>query len=448
MARRVIIMGAAGRDFHNFNTVYRDNPDYTVVAFTAHQIPGIEGRRYPRELAGRLYPEGIPIYPEGELLNLIKSRRADEVVFSYSDVSHEYVMHRASEALSACADFRLLGPDSTMLVSSKPVISVCAVRTGAGKSPVARRIARLLKAGGIRVAIMRHPMPYGILEKQACQKFETLADLDRHEATIEEREDYEPHLRNGFPVYAGVDYECVLREAEKAADVIVWDGGNNDYSFLKSDLYITVADAYRPGHGLLYHPGEVNLRMADVVVVNKVDPASEENAGVIEENVRRLNPHARLIRARLKVSVEDPAGISGKRVLVIEDGPTVTHGGMGFGAAYIAAKESGAGELIDPRKYAVGTVAEVFKEYPHLKEVLPAVGYSERQVADLQETIRRADCEAVVSGTPMSLLRIMKIDKPFHQVGYEMEGVGEPTIDEIIKSFIREKGLGVRRIGA
>jgi len=439
--RKIIIMGAAGRDFHNFNMVYRDNTDYEVAAFTATQIPGTEGRRYPKELAGKLYPSGICIYPEEELTELIKRFKVDEVVFAYSDVSHEYVMHKASEVLSAGADFTLIGPTHTMLESSKPVISVCAVRTGAGKSPATRKIANFLKGLGLKTVIIRHPMPYGVLRKQAVQRFEKLSDLEKYEATIEEREDYEPHIRNGFVVYAGVDYERVLAEAEGEADVILWDGGNNDYSFIKSDIYITIADAYRPGHELIYHPGETNFRMADAIIINKIDETNERNVELIEDNIKKFNPRAKIIKARLEVAIENPEAIKGKRVLAVEDGPTVTHGGMKYGAAYIVAKKYGAKELVDPRKYAVGSIRETFEKYGHLENVLPAVGYSEEQIKDLQETINNINCDVVISGTPTDLSRIVKIRKPFYQVCYEMEEIGEPCLEEIVKKFLKSRKM-------
>ena len=441
MARKIIIMGAAGRDFHVFNTVYRDNPEYEVVAFTANQIPGIEWRKYPKELSGELYPEGICIYPELQLSELIRKLNADEVVFAYSDVTHEYVMHKASQVIAAGADFSLAGTKSTMLKSSKLVISICAVRTGAGKSPAARKIASLLKSLGLKTVIIRHPMPYGVLKKQALQRFETLEDLDKNRATIEEREDYEPHIRNGFVVFAGVDYEKVLRAAESEADVILWDGGNNDFSFIASDVYITIADAYRPGHELTHHPGETNFRIADAIVINKVDPASEKNVAVIEENAKLLNPEAKIVKAKLNATIETPGDVKGKRVLAIEDGPTVTHGGMKFGAAYIVATNLGAKELVDPRKYAVGSVKATFEKYTHLENVLPAVGYSAIQIKDLQETINQVDCDIVISGTPTDLSTILEVKKPFYQVCYNIEEIGSPTLTDIIIQFLKSKNL-------
>ncbi|HDJ27026.1 MAG TPA: GTPase, partial [Aciduliprofundum sp.] len=381
--KRVIIMGAAGRDFHNFNVFFRNNPEYEVVAFTATQIPFIENRRYPPELAGDLYPEGIPIYPEEELPRLVREHNVDVVVFAYSDVSHEYVMNRASTALAAGADFWLLGPRSTMLKSSKPVISVGAVRTGAGKSPTSRRVASILKSRGLRVVVVRHPMPYGDLAKQAVQRFASMEDLDRYGVTIEEREEYEPHLAMGNVVYAGVDYERILREAEKEADVILWDGGNNDFPFFESDLHIVVADPLRAGHERRYHPGEANLRMADVVIISKVDSAPMENVLRVLRSVRELNPRARIIRAAMPITVEDPGAIEGKKVVAVEDGPTLTHGEMSFGAAVVASRLHG-GILVDPTPYFVGTLRDALRKYPQIKNYVPALGYSEEQIRDLR----------------------------------------------------------------
>jgi predicted GTPase len=446
MGRRVIIMGAAGRDFHVFNTVYRDDPQYDVVAFTANQIPGIEGRKYPRELSGKYYPDGICIFPEGQLKELIQKFNVDEVVFAYSDVTHEYVMHKASEVLAAGADYRLFGPKSTMLKSSKPVISICAVRTGAGKSPTTRTIAQYLKRLGFRTVIIRHPMPYGILKRQVLQRFEKLEDLEKNEATIEEREEYEPHIKNGFVVFAGVDYEKVLRAAEDEADIILWDGGNNDFSFMESDLYITIADAYRPGHELTYHPGEMNFRLADVIIINKIDRVSAKNVAQILADAKVANPKAEVVRTRLRATIDEPYAIRGKRVLAIEDGPTVTHGGMKFGAAYIVAKKHGVKELVNPRKYAVGTVMETYARYPHLQEVLPAIGYSGKQIKDLQDTINNIDCDAVVSVTPTDLSSVLVIKKPFYQVCYEVESIGKPTIEDVVHKFLLSKKL-IRKSG-
>ena len=431
--KRVIIMGAAGRDFHNFNVYFRENEEYEVVAFTATQIPGIEERTYPPELAGPNYPNGIPIYPEERLPELIRKYNVGEVVFAYSDVSHEYVMHRASIALAAGADFRLMGPSTTMLKAKIPVVSVGAVRTGCGKSQTSRKVAKILKSNGYRVVVIRHPMPYGDLRKQVCQRFATFEDLDKYECTIEEREEYEPHLRNGIVVYAGVDYEKILREAEKEADIIVWDGGNNDLPFYEPDLHIVVADPHRPGHELRYHPGEANLRMADVVVINKVDTAEPENIEKVEENVRAVNPKAIIIKAESPMTVENPELIKDKRVLVIEDGPTLTHGGMPYGIGAIAAEKFGAKELIDPRPYAVGSIVEAYKKYTHLGPILPALGYGEQQIKELEETINRAPCEVVVVGTPIDLRKLIKINRPTVYVRYELQEVGSPNLKEILE---------------
>jgi predicted GTPase len=430
--KRVIIMGAAGRDFHNFNVYFRGNEEYQVVAFTATQIPGIESRIYPPELAGPNYPNGIPIYPEEELSNLIKKFDVDEVVFAYSDVSHEYVMHKASIALAAGADFRLMGSSTTMLKAKVPVVSVCAVRTGCGKSQTSRKVAKILRSNGYRVIVVRHPMPYGDLRKQVCQRFATFEDLDKYECTIEEREEYEPHIRNGVIVYAGVDYEKILREAEKEADVIVWDGGNNDLPFYKPDLHIVVADPHRSGHELRYHPGEANLRMADVVVINKVDTAEPENIEKVENNVREVNPKAIIVKAVSPMIVDNPELIKGKRALVIEDGPTLTHGEMPYGIATIAAKKLGASEIVDPRPYAVGSIVDAYKKYKHLGNVLPALGYGERQIRELEETINTAPCNIVVVGTPIDLRRIVKINKPAVYVRYELQEVESPNLEEIL----------------
>ena len=426
-------MGAAGRDFHNFNVYFRENSQYEVVAFTATQIPGIEGRVYPPELAGPNYPNGIPIYPEEELPELIRKYNVDEVVFAYSDVSHEYVMHRASIALAAGADFRLMGPSTTMLKAKVPVVSVCAVRTGCGKSQTSRKVAKILKANGYRVVVVRHPMPYGDLRKQICQRFATFEDLDKYECTIEEREEYEPHLRNGIIVYAGVDYEKILREAENEADIIVWDGGNNDLPFYKPDLHIVVTDPHRPGHELKYHPGEANLRMADVVVINKVDTAKPENIEAVEKNIKDVNPKAIIVKAASPMTVENPELIKGKRVLVIEDGPTLTHGEMPYGIGAIAAEKLGASEIIDPRPYAVGSITDAYKKYTHLGPILPALGYGEHQIRELEETINKAPCEVVVVGTPIDLRKLIKINKPAVYVRYELQEVGSPNLKEILE---------------
>jgi len=430
---RVIIMGAAGRDFHNFNVYFRDNPRYEVVAFTATQIPNIEGRLYPPELAGPLYPQGIPIHPESELPRLIKEFDVDQVVFAYSDVSHEYVMHRASLALAAGADFRLMGVKSTMLKSSRPVMAICAVRTGSGKSQTSRRVCDILKKMGKRVVVVRHPMPYGDLRKQVCQRFATYEDLDRYECTIEEREDYEPHLDRGTVVYAGVDYEMILRQAEQEAEVIVWDGGNNDLPFFRPDLHIVVTDPHRAGHELRYHPGEANLRLADVVVINKIDTAQPENVDTLRRNIRVTNPRATVIEAASPIFVEDPGAIRGKRVLVVEDGPTLTHGEMSYGAGTVAARRFGAAELVDPRPYAVGSIAEAFEKYPQMGPLLPAVGYGKRQIEELEETINATPCDLVLVATPIDLRRVLKhIKHPMDRVRYELQEIGRPTLEDVL----------------
>ncbi len=431
--QRVIIMGAAGRDFHNFNVYFRNNPDYEVVAFTATQIPNIEGRVYPPELAGKDYPNGIPIYPEEELDRLIKDLSADQVVFAYSDISHEYVMHKASQVIAAGADFRLMGAGTTMLKSSKPVVAVCAVRTGCGKSQTTRRVCDLLREMGHKVVAVRHPMPYGDLTKQVCQRFATYEDMDRYECTIEEREEYEPHINRGVVVYAGVDYEQILREAEKEADVIVWDGGNNDLSFFKPDLYIVVADPHRPGHELRYHPGEANLRAADVVVINKVDTASVEGVNTVREHISQVNPAAVVIEAASPVFVEAPEAIRGKRVLVVEDGPTLTHGEMAYGAGVVAARRFGAAEIVDPRPYAVGSIADTYAKYPTTGNVLPAMGYGKKQMEELEATIARTPADLVIIATPIDLRRVVKIDKPSQRVRYELQEIGQPSLVEVLK---------------
>ncbi len=433
---RVIIMGAAGRDFHNFNVYFRDNDVYEVVAFTATQIPGIEGRIYPPELAGKNYPNGIPIYPEEELARLIRDFDIDQVVFAYSDVSHEYVMHKASIALANGADFRLMGPKTTMLKAKVPVISVGAVRTGSGKSQTSRQVAKILKGKGLNVVVIRHPMPYGDLRKQICQRFASYEDLNRYECTIEEREEYEPHIDNNVVVYAGVDYEKILREAEKEADIIVWDGGNNDIPFYKPDLHIVVADPHRAGHEVTYHPGEANLRMANVVIINKVDTADPKNVSLVKENIRRVNPEAIILEASSPITVDKPELIKGKRALVIEDGPTLTHGDMPYGAATILAKQLEASELADPRPYAVGTIKEAYEKYPHLGAVLPALGYGEKQIEELNETIMRTPCDVVVIGTPVDLRRVMEINKPTVRVKYELKVLGPLSLEQILEEFL------------
>ncbi|MGQ9466564.1 MAG: cyclic 2,3-diphosphoglycerate synthase [Anaerolineae bacterium] len=432
MPKRVIIMGAAGRDFHNFNVYFRDNPDYQVVAFTATQIPNIEGRRYPPELAGRLYPEGIPIYPEEELTELIRRYPVDQVVFAYSDVSHEYVMHKASQVIVAGADFRLMGTGSTMLASRKPVVAVCAVRTGSGKSQTTRHVCDVLRRIGRRVVVVRHPMPYGDLTAQVAQRFATYEDLDRYRCTIEEREEYEPHIERGVVVYAGVDYERILRQAEEEADIIVWDGGNNDLPFFRPDLHIVVADPHRPGHEVRYHPGEANLRAADVVVINKVDTADPSGIARVRQNIQEINPQAIVLEAASPIFVEDPGAIRGRRVLVIEDGPTLTHGEMAYGAGVTAARRFGAAELVDPRPYAVRSIAETFRKYPHIGPLLPAMGYGDEQIRDLEETINATPCDLVLAATPVDIRRLLKVKYPVDRVRYELQVIGRPTLEEIL----------------
>ena len=431
--RRIIILGAAGRDFHNFLTFYKNNPDYRVVAFTATQIPGIEKRTFPAKLAGKSYPEGIPIFSEQKLPSLIEELRADEVVLSYSDVTNLDVMHKASISLASGASFGLLGPNDTMLVSKKPVIAVCAVRTGAGKSPTTRKISLALRDMGYRVGIIRHPMPYGDLVEEAVQKFSTFGDLDTQRVTIEEREEYESHIANGFTVYAGVDYARILKLAEKSSDIIIFDGGNNDFSFVRPDLLFVVADARRPGHELTYHPGETNVRMADYIIVNKIDAASKEDREKVIENVKQLNPRAKILLSNLRITVEDPEAIKGARVLCVEDGPTLTHGGLSTGAAFRIATEKGAREIVDPRKYAVGSIKEVFGKFPHLGNVLPAMGYSERQRRELEETIDGTDCDLVIIGTPVDLRGDLKLRKRTLRVTYELEEIGDLTISKILE---------------
>ncbi|MGB9593465.1 MAG: cyclic 2,3-diphosphoglycerate synthase [Anaerolineae bacterium] len=433
---RVLIMGAAGRDFHNFNVYFRNNPNYEVVAFTATQIPNIEGRVYPAELAGPNYPKGIPIYPESELVTLIRELKVNQVVFAYSDVSHEYVMHKASTVLAAGADFRFMGGDATMLKASVPVVAVCAVRTGSGKSQTSRRVAGILRDMGKRVVAIRHPMPYGDLAKQACQRFATYADMDRHHCTIEEREEYEPHLDRGVIVYAGVDYERILREAEKEADVILWDGGNNDLPFYKPDLHIVVADPHRPGHEVRYHPGETNLRMADVVIINKVDTADLANISAVRDSIYQVNPRATVLEAASPIFVEAPDAIRGKRVLVIEDGPTLTHGEMAYGAGTVVARRLGAAELVDPRPYAVGSIVDTFRKYPNTGALLPAMGYGDKQVRELEETINNTPCDMVLIATPIDLRRVVNIKHPSQRVRYELQEIGQPTLKDILGRWL------------
>ncbi len=431
---RTIIMGAAGRDFHNFNTFYRDNEKYEVLAFTATQIPNIEGRKYPAALAGGLYPNGIDIYPEAELPRLIKELKADEVVFAYSDVPHTYVMHKAAEVNALGADFRLMGTNATQVKSIKPVIGVCAVRTGSGKSQTTRKVAAILSGMGYKVAAIRHPMPYGDLVKQKVQRFATYADLDKHECTIEEREEYEPHIDAGVIVYAGVDYEAILREAEKEVDIILWDGGNNDFPFYATDLLIVVADPHRPGHESEYFPGETNVRMADVFVINKVDTANPDNVIAVRDNLFRMNPKASVVEGASPIFVDNPEAIRGKRVLVVEDGPTLTHGGMAYGAGYVAARRYGAAEIVDPRPFAVGSILDTYKKYPGTGKILPAMGYGDQMVRDLEKTIENADVDLVIIGTPIDLTRVLKLNKPSQRVRYDLEEIGKPTLTDILSA--------------
>ncbi|MGB9599212.1 MAG: cyclic 2,3-diphosphoglycerate synthase [Myxococcota bacterium] len=419
--KRVVIMGAAGRDFHNFNVYYRDNPDYEVVAFTATQIPDIDGRKYPPDLAGKLYPDGIPILSESDLINVIKEKKVDEVVFAYSDVSHNYVMDKACAVIAAGADFRFIGAEKSMLKSTKPVISICAVRTGCGKSQTTRKVATILQELGKKVTVIRHPMPYGDLNKQRVQRFARLEDLDKHECTIEEREEYEPHINTGIVVYAGVDYKDILSEAEKESDIIIWDGGNNDLPFYVPDLEIVVVDPHRPGHELLYYPGTANLYRADVVVINKVDSTTHENIEIVENNIKLKNPKAVVIHADSPIIVDKPEEIKGKKVLVVEDGPTLTHGEMKYGAGIVAARQYGAHEIIDPRPYAVGSIKKTFEKYPHIGTLLPAMGYSKTQMKELEKTINDTPCDMVVVATPIDLGRLLKINKPYKRVRYELK---------------------------
>jgi predicted GTPase len=432
---RIVIMGAAGRDFHNFNTVFRSDAGSRVLAFTATQIPNIDGRRYPKELAGPQYPEGIPIHPESELPRLIGELQVDQVVFAYSDVSHENVMHKASLVLACGADFRLIGPNASMLKAKVPVVSVCAVRTGAGKSQTTRRVARILRAKGRKLVSIRHPMPYGDLVKQRVQRFATLEDLDRQQCTIEEREEYEPHIAAGGVIYSGVDYAAILAQAEQEADVVVWDGGNNDLPFLKPDLEIVVADPLRPGHERSYHPGETNLRRAHVVVINKIDSASPEGIAAVRQSIRELNPQAVVVDAASPLFVERAQEIRGRRVLAVEDGPTLTHGEMRYGAGVLAAMRHGASELVDPRPYTVGTLTEAFQKYPGIGALLPAMGYGARQMKDLEATIERTPCDLVLVATPIDLRRVIRIEKPALRVAYELQEIGKPDLEDVLARF-------------
>jgi predicted GTPase len=438
--RTVIILGAAGRDFHDFNVVYRADPRYRVVAFTAAQIPDIDGRRYPAELAGPLYPDGIPIVAEGELERTIEEAGGvDEIVFAYSDVSHLHVMHEGSRALAAGADYVLLGPRRTMLASTRPVVAIGAVRTGSGKSQTTRHVATVLKELGQRVVVVRHPMPYGDLRAQVRQRYASYADLERNDATIEEREEYEPHLERGHVVYAGIDYEQILRSAEAEADVVLWDGGNNDFPFFRPDLFVVVVDPLRAGHETAYHPGETNLRMADVLLINKVDSATPEQVAEVEASIARLNPRAKVIHARSAVTVDQPEMVRGKRAVVVEDGPTLTHGEMSYGAGAVAARLFGASEIVDPRPYAVGSIRDTFEKWQQLDRVIPAMGYGERQVAELEQTINAVPADIVLVGTPVDLGRVMTLDKPALRVRYELEEIGEPNLRTILTEFVAQR---------
>jgi predicted GTPase len=430
--RKVLIVGAAGRDFHNFNVHYRDDPNYEVVGFTATQIPGIDDRRYPSELAGSRYPDGIPIHPEEELESLVRDLDVDEVVFSYSDVSHETVMHIGSRALAAGADYVLLGPRSTMIQAEVPVVAVCAVRTGSGKSQTTRAVSRILKAAGKKIAVVRHPMPYGDMTKQIAQRFETSQDLIDADCTIEEREEYEPHLAAGSIVYAGIDYGEIISRAQKEADIVLWDGGNNDLPFYKPDVHITVADALRVGHETTYHPGEANLRMADVVIINKVDSAKIGDVEKLRSTIEALNPKAIIIEAHSPISLDDGPDIKGKKVLVVEDGPTLTHGEMTYGAGVVAARRAGAASMVDPRQWAAGTIKQVYKKYPHIGHLLPAMGYSDQQRQDLADTINASDADVVLIATPIDLRKVCDIHKPVVRASYELEEVSTPNLKEVL----------------
>ncbi len=438
--KKVIIMGAAGRDFHNFNTYFRDNEEYEVVAFTATQIPDIEGRVYPSELAGKLYPNGIPIEPESKLTEIIKSHDVDEVILAYSDLPHQYVMEKAAIVTSAGADFKLMGPKHTMIKSSKPVIAICAIRTGCGKSQTTRRVLDILREKGLKVISIRHPMPYGNLVEQKVQRFATYEDLDKHKCTIEEREEYEPHIDRNSVIYAGVDYEAILKSAEaENPDVILWDGGNNDFPFYKPNLLIVVVDPHRPGHETSYYPGMTNLLMADVVVINKEETASMEGIEIVRKNIEKWNPDAIVVDASSPIFVENYKVIKGKKVLVVEDGPTLTHGEMKYGAGFVAAKKFGASEIIDPRPFAVGSIVETYKKYNHLDLILPAMGYGEKQIKELEETINSSNADLVIIGTPIDLRRVMKLNKPAVRVRYELQEIGKPDLEDVINNFLDQK---------
>ena len=433
-------MGAAGRDFHNFNVYFRDNSNYGVVAFTATQIPDIAGRKYPAELSGPLYPEGIPIYPEEELTDLIRGKQIDQVILAYSDLPHQYVMDKASIVLAHGADFRLMGPKSTMLKSNLPVISICAVRTGCGKSQTTRKVTDILKKKGYKIAVIRHPMPYGDLREQIWQRYENYADLDRYHCTIEEREEYEPHLDRGNILYAGVDYQEILTRAEKDVDIIVWDGGNNDLPFYKPDLHIVVTDPHRAGHEMTYYPGEANLRMADVAVINKIDTAYPDKINLLRENIYKLAPNAVVVDAASPLTIDHPELIRGKKVLVVEDGPTLTHGEMKYGAGVVAAQKYGAKEIIDPRPYAIGTIKDTYTKYPGIGTLLPAMGYGKKQIQELEDTINAVDCDIVIIGTPIDLSRIIKINKKSIRVKYELQEIGKPNLEEVLSQKIKDRG--------
>ncbi len=433
---KVVIMGAAGRDFHNFNTYYRDNDKYEVVAFTATQIPNIDGRKYPAELAGDLYPNGIEIHPEDEILDLIKKFDVDEVVFSYSDVSYDYVMNKSAMVNAAGVDFKLLGPKRTMIKSKKPLVAICAVRTGCGKSQTTRRVSKILHDMGKKVVAIRHPMPYGDLVAQKVQRFAALEDLDKYNCTIEEREEYEPHIVSGTVIYAGVDYEAILREAEKEADIILWDGGNNDLPFYQPDLHIVIVDPHRPGDELYYYPGETNLRMADVVIINKIETADSDDILEVRENIQAVNPTAMVIDAASPIFVDEYEKIQGKNVLVVEDGPTLTHGEMTYGAGTVAAEKYGAANLIDPRPFTVGTISETFEKYPEIGTLLPAMGYGDEQMKDLETTINKSDADLVIIGTPIDLRKVINIEKPALRVHYELQEIGRPTLEDALKKVI------------
>ncbi len=434
--RKTVIMGAAGRDFHNFNIFFKDNKDYEIVAFTATQIPNIADRKYPPELAGRLYPDGIPIYDEKELTKLIKNHEVEEVVFSYSDVNHAYVMHKASEIQAAGASFVIMGAEQTMLNSNVPVIAVCAVRTGCGKSATTRRICQILKEAGKKVVVIRHPMPYGDLVRQKVQRFETYKDLAMHDCTIEEMEEYEPHIEQGTIVYAGVDYDAILRKAEEEAGIIVWDGGNNDLPFLKPDLHITLVDPHRQGHEVTFFPGETNLRLAHIVIISKEEYADAENIIKVKENIKKTNPNASIIDATLNISVENPDKIKDRRVLAVEDGPTVTHGGMAYGAAVLAARKYGPSILVDPKPFAIGSIKDTFNKYPKIDKLLPAMGYSRKQILELEETINKTECDTVITGTPINLGKIIRINKPIVRAKYELKEISKPDLNNIITDYI------------